>query len=587
MDTSAASTTSTEDDQKAPRAYWFALGFISMGVTMVMIDATIVNVAIPQVTADLKLVPTDIQWINSIYALVFASLLISVGKLGDSIGRRLIFVMGVTVFVLASVIAATAQTGEVIIAGRALQGVGGAMMITSSLSLLNTMFRGKDRAIAFAIWGATVGTVAALGPLLGGFLTSSYSWRWAFLINVPIAIVSITGALLLAPESKDTISKRGLDLPGVLLSSFGLGALIFGLIEGQNYGWWAPRGSDIAIGPFSWPIEAISPVPIAFALSLLALFLFIRIESSRAAEDQVITLDLTLFKIRSFAWGNLIGLCIMFGEFGMILTLPIYLQNGLGYTALKAGVTTAFIMVGALIAAPASGKLTQVRGPLAVVRAGLILEVIAMIGVGATYSADATQLQFAPWLLLFGAGIGLGTAQLVNVILRDVPVNKSGQASGTQSTSRQVGTALGVAVLGAVLWTSLGSNLTTALQKPEIGFSAQQASGVSDAVVQSSGVIINANPEAVPADQLISAQYGEAVQTAAEESFATATAYATYVGAGFVAVGVLGTVVGMRRRRDESDHSEEQPEAPLTHSETVETPSSAETTQPAQSSPIA
>ncbi len=528
---------------------------------MVMIDATIVNVAIPQVSADLNLVPTDIQWINSIYALVFASLLITMGKLGDTLGRRLLFLSGVSIFVLASIIAATAHSGEVVIIGRAIQGVGGAMMITASLSLLNTMFRGKDRAIAFAIWGATVGTVAALGPLLGGFLTSEYSWRWAFLINVPIAIISILGVAFLAPESKDTLSKRGLDLPGVLLSAFGLGALVFGLIEGQSYGWWAPRGSDIAIGPFAWPINAISPVPVAFALSAILLFVFVRVEATRAAEGQAITLDLALFKIRSFAWGNLVGLCIMFGEFGLILTLPIYLQNGLGFTALKAGATTAFIMLGALMVAPASGKLTQMRGPLAVVRIGLILEVIAMIRIGSIYSPSATQLQFAPWLILFGAGVGLGTAQLVNVVLRDVPISESGQASGTQSTSRQIGTALGVAILGAVLWTTLGTSLTSALEAPDVGFSHQEATAISDDVVRRGGVTINANSETIDPTQLITgrdARYGIKIQTAAESSFAKATAYATYVGAGFVAIGVLGTIVGMRRREDEQDHSGEQ-----------------------------
>ena len=550
----------SEDAVKTPRSLWYALGFISMGVTMVMIDATILNVAIPQVSADLKLVPTDIQWINSIYALVFAALLITMGKLGDTIGRRRIFISGVVIFVVASLIAATAQSGETVIAGRALQGIGGAMMIPASLSLLNTMFRGRDRAIAFAIWGATIGTVGALGPLLGGFVTSNYSWRWAFIINVPVAIISIIGVRLLVPESRDTHSRRGLDIPGVALSAIGLGALVFGLIEGQNYGWWTPRGNDVSLGPIAWPIDAISPVPVAFLISALALYAFIKVEAARAAADRVFTLDLTLFKIRSFSWGNLVGACIMFGEFGMILTLPLFLQNVLGFTAMKAGATVAFIMVGALIAAPASGKLTQLRGPLFVVRLGLTLEVIAMVGVGMTYSANATQWQFAPWLMLFGAGIGLGTAQLVNVILRDVPVDKSGQASGTQSTSRQVGTALGIAILGAVLWTSLGTGLASDLQS-SAGLSAQEARQISDQVVQSAGVTINSID--VPPQALLDVQYSPEVQQAAKESFAAATAQATYVGAGFVAVGVLGTIIGMRRREDEQDHPDDGSATPI------------------------
>ncbi|HCK79491.1 MAG TPA: MFS transporter [Actinobacteria bacterium] len=542
----------SDQGAKAPRSYWFALAFISMGVTMVMIDATIVNVAIPQVTADLNLQPTDILWINSIYALVFAALLISMGKLADSIGRRLVFVLGVAIFVIASLIAALAPSGEVIIAGRAIQGVGGAMMITASLSLLNSMFRGKDRAIAFAIWGAMVGTVAALGPLLGGFLTSEYSWRWAFAINVPIAVVSIAGALALAPEAKDTTSKRGLDLPGVLLSALGLGALIFALIQGQVFGWWAPKNPDLAIGAISWPLTSISPVPVALLISVVSITAFVVVERRRASADKVYTLDLDLFKVRTFAWGNLTGLCIMFGEFGIILTLPIYLQNGLGFSALKAGCTTAFIMVGALLAAPASGRLTQAKGPMFVVRTGLLIEGLAMAAVGLTYAPDTSQWAYVPWLALFGVGVGLGTAPLVNVILRDVPVDKSGQASGTQSTSRQVGTALGVAILGAVLWTSLGSTLTADLQQPQVGLSAQEAQKVADSIVASSGVTINANAEAVPPQELIGATYGPAVQQAAEDAFARSTAAATYVGAGFVLLGLLATL-GRTRRREDAD----------------------------------
>jgi EmrB/QacA subfamily drug resistance transporter len=510
----------------------------------------------PAIAADLALVPTDIQWINSIYALVFASLLITMGKTADVVGRRRIFLTGAVLFVAASMIAATAQAGEVLIAGRALQGVGGAMMIPASLSLLNTLFRGKDRAIAFAIWGATIGTVAALGPLVGGFLTTALSWRWAFLINLPVAALSIIGVLLLVSESRDDKATKGFDIAGVLLSAIGLGALVFGLIEGQAFGWWAPQG-DVAIGPLTWPFSSISPVPVAFALSALLLFSFVRVEAARAARGQAVVLDLSLFRIRSFAWGNVIGMCIMFGEFGMILTLPLFLQNVLGFTALKAGVTTAAIMVGALVAAPSSGRLTQARGPVFVVRLGLTLEVIAMIGIAAMYSADATQLDFIPWLLLFGVGVGLGTAQLINVVLRDVPVAKSGQASGTQSTSRQVGTALGVAILGAVLWTTLGGLLPGTLEA-ETSRDPVSAQAITDEVVASSGVTINSID--VSSDQLLAERYGPDVARAAAEGFSQATAVATLVGAGFVAVGVLGSFVGFRRRTDDDGAADsEQP----------------------------
>lgn len=535
------------------RKRWFALAFLSTGVTMVMIDATIVNVSIPAIAAELSLAPTDIQWINSIYALVFAALLITMGKAGDVVGRKRMFLGGAVVFVVASVIAATAQGGETIIVGRALQGIGGAMMLPASLSLLNTMFRGRERAIAFAVWGATIGTVSTLGPLLGGFLTTNFSWRWAFLINLPIAALSIIGVILTATESRDEERLPGFDIAGVVLSAFGLGALVFGLIQGQEFGWWTPRG-DLELGPVAWPFDQISPVPIAFLLSALLLAWFIRLEAARAAQGLTVVLDLSLFRIRSFAWGNVVGLCIMFGEFGMILTLPLFLQNVLGYTALKAGATVAAIMVGALLAAPSSGRLTQSRGPVFVVRLGLSFEVIAMIGIAATYSPSASQWGFVPWLLMFGAGIGLGTAQLINVILRDVPMTQSGQASGTQSTSRQVGVALGVAVLGAVLWTSLGGLLTPNLET-KAGIPPAQAQEITDEIVSSSGVIINSID--VPPGELVGARYGDEVSQVAQSSFAEATAAATLVGAGFVAIGLLGSFVGFRRRAYEDGSADD------------------------------
>jgi Major Facilitator Superfamily len=333
----------------------------------------------------------------------------------------------------------------------------------------------------------------------------------------------------------------------------GLGALVFGLIQGQEFGWWSPRG-DVALGPVQWPLDAISPVPVSFLLSALLIAVFIKVEAARAAAGKTVVLDLSLFHIRSFSWGNVVGLCIMFGEFGLILTLPLFLQNVLGYTALKAGATVAAIMVGALLAAPSSGRLTQSRGPAFVVRLGLSLEVIAMIGIAATYSPSATQLAFIPWLLLFGAGVGLGTAQLINVILRDVPPNQSGQASGTQSTSRQVGVALGVAVLGAVLWTTLSGLLTPDLQS-QAGLSPAQAQQVTDEIVGSSGVIINSVD--VPPTALVGARYGDEVADVAASSFSQATAAATLVGAGFVAIGVLGSFVGFRRRAFEDGSADD------------------------------
>jgi EmrB/QacA subfamily drug resistance transporter len=510
------------------RLRWVALGFMSLGVSMVMIDATIVNVAIPVISSDLSLTPTDVQWVNSIYSLTFAALLITLGKAGDVFGRRLLFVLGATLFLVSSIIAARSQAGEVLIFGRFVQGIGGAMMIPASLSLLNTIFRGKDRAIAFAVWGATIGSVAAIGPLLGGFLTTQYSWRWAFLINLPVALILVIGTLLIVPESKDDDARRGLDIVGVLTSALGIGALVFGLIEGQRYGWWSVLGEP-TIGPFTWPLDSLSPIPFVFLLSAVMIYVFVRVERARAAADRVVILDLDLFRIRSFAWGQVVGMVIMFGEFGILLTLPLFLQNVLGFTAIHAGATLAFVMVGALVSTPPSGRLVGRFGAIQIVRAGLALEIIGMLGLGWAYTIEATTWTFAPWLVLFGMGVGLSTAQITNVILRDVPVHKSGQASGTQSTSRQIGTALGVAVLGAVLWTSLGNSLGDQLNN-QPGVSAEQSAEVTELVVSSTGTALGDLREQDPA-----------IGLTADTAYAESTRFATWVGSAFLLIGLVGT----------------------------------------------
>lgn len=214
----------------ASRRRWAGLFFIALGVAMIIVDATIVNVAVPQIIKDLGITSSDAQWVQEVYTLVFAALLLVWGRLADRYGRRLLFVTGAAAFAAASVLAAFSQSGPELIGSRVLQGIAGAMMLPTSLSLLNAGFRGRDRAIAFAVWGSTIGGTAALGPLLGGWLTTSYSWRWAFGINVPIGLAVVAGTLLLVPESKEATAARGNDLAGALLSVLGFGGIIFGLI---------------------------------------------------------------------------------------------------------------------------------------------------------------------------------------------------------------------------------------------------------------------------------------------------------------------------------------------------------------------
>jgi len=233
------------------RRRWLGLFFIALGVAMIIVDATIVNVAVPQIIKDLGITSSDAQWVQEVYTLVFAALLLVWGRLADRYGRRLLFVTGAAAFAAASVLAALARSGPELIGSRVLQGIAAAMMLPTSLSLLNAGFRGRDRAIAFAVWGSTIGGTAALGPLLGGWLTTSYSWRWAFGINIPLGIAVVAGTLLLVPESRELSAARGNDLVGALLSVLGFGGIVFGLIQGRSYGWWTRTGL-VSVAGLGW-----------------------------------------------------------------------------------------------------------------------------------------------------------------------------------------------------------------------------------------------------------------------------------------------------------------------------------------------
>ena len=285
-----------------PRRWW-GLGVLALGLSMIVLDGTIVGVALPRIIEDLQLTLTDAQWVNSLYAMVFAALLLTVGRLGDRYGRRNLFVLGVVVFVLGSITAARAQGAESLIASRALQGVGGAMVLPSTLSSVNATFRGKDRAVAFGIWGAVMAGMAAVGPLLGGWLTTSYDWRWIFLVNIPVGALVIVGAFLVVPQTRDGVQARGLDVDGLLTSGIGLGLIVFALIEGTSLGWWTPK-ADLTVFGVTWPASApISPVPVAFAVGVLFLGMFVLWERHRARVRRDAILDLTLFSIPTFSWG--------------------------------------------------------------------------------------------------------------------------------------------------------------------------------------------------------------------------------------------------------------------------------------------
>ena len=514
----------------AARRRWAGLFFIALGVAMIIVDATIVNVAVPQIIKDLGITSSDAQWVQEVYTLVFAALLLVWGRLGDRYGRRLLFVIGAAAFASASVLAAFAQSGPELIGSRVLQGIAGAMMLPTSLSLLNAGFRGRDRAIAFAVWGSTIGGTAALGPLLGGWLTTSYSWRWAFGINIPLGLAVVTGTLLLVPESRETAASRGNDLAGALLSVLGFGGIVFGLIEGRNYGWWTRTGPvSIAGLGWRWPV---SPVPVAFAAGAACLIAFVAVELRRNAAGRIVLLDLRLFSIPSFRNGNIAAAIVSLGEFGLLFALPLWFENVRGFSAFETGVALLPLAIGSFAASGFGAQLARKKGPVFTVRLGIALELAGVAGIGVVVGPGTAWWATVPVLFVYGLGVGLATAQLTGVVLADVPVTSSGQGSGTQSTSRQVGSAFGIAILGTVLFSTLGAQLTRKLAGIP-GIPAGQRAAIVTAVKQSGGAAIS---------HLAADPRTAAVAAAAKDAFSQATRLTAFCAAFFLALGLLASL---------------------------------------------
>jgi len=512
------------------RNRWLGLAMLSLGVAMIIVDLSIVNVAIPVIIEDLGIDLTTAQWINTIYSLVFAALLVTLGRLGDIIGRRRVYLAGLTIFALASLLAGLAWSGEVLLAARFLQGIGGAAILPATLSIITAEFRGSERAIAFGIWGSVIGGMAALGPLIGGWLTTDVSWHWAFLINLPIAAVAFAGTLVFLAESRDPHTVRRFDFVGAALSAVGFAALVFGLIEGYGYGWWAPSG-DTAILGVAWPADApISIIPIVFAISAVALGAFawweLRLER---LGDRSAVFRFSLFGYPGYRWGNLAVLILSLGEFGLLFVVPLFLQGVVGYSAFDTGLTLLALAIGAFVAGPSAALLAGRIGAKWVVVIGMALEAVGILWIGQLFSPDLDGWTLVPPLFVYGVGVGLATAQLTNVALAQIPRDLSGVASGGTSTLRQVGSALGIAILGTVL--AIGLNEGTRDRLAEIPQLPPAAvDGIATAVEESAGQALG---------QIRQQPGAEPVVEAVAAAFVDAGRNASLVAAGFVLLGLL------------------------------------------------
>jgi EmrB/QacA subfamily drug resistance transporter len=518
---------------------WIGLLFISLAISLVIIDGTIVNTIFPEMIKDLALTSTEVQWVQESYILVFASTLLIWGSLADRMGRRRLLIVGIVVFIASSIWAGSADSASSLILSRVVQGVGGAMVLPTTLSLVNATFQGRERGIAFAVWGSTIGGMVAVGPVLGGWLATDFTWRWAFLINVPLGILIIVGLLLFATESKSPGARKAIDWVGAVLSVLLFGPLVFGLIEGRVYGWWSvnPK-SSFAIGNFTWAESGISVIPVALGIALVAGIIFVWWETNRQRKDQGVLLDLNLFRIASFRNGSVAALIISMGEFGLIFAIPLWLQNVIGMTPIGAGLVLLWLAGGAFFASGIGGALSGKLPPARAVQLGVLLELLGIVGFALVASTDTGWQAIAPFLFLYGIGVGLATAQLTGVIMVDVPMEQNGQGSGSQSTVRQIGSALGIAVIGTMLFTGTEASLENRLD--EFGVPAAIQSQIVTTVVDSAGSVIPQLSDIAQASGVDSAT-ADSIQLASGEAFTDGAQLAAYAAAGFLVLGFFST----------------------------------------------
>ncbi len=437
---------------------WWTLLLVSIATFMLLLDVTVVNVALPDIQRELHASLSSLQWVVDAYSLMLAAFLLTAGSLGDRLGRRRVFTIGFAIFTGASFLCGISDDPTLLNLARGLQGIGGAGMFATSLALIGQEFHGKDRATAFGVWGAVVGGAVAVGPLIGGVITENFGWEWIFFVNVPIGIVAMA---LTERKIVNVFAERPepVDIPGLVTFSASLFLLIFGLIRGNPEGW----GSAVIVAC------------LVGAAVLMAIFVAIE------RRTQHPMLDLTLFRKAAFNGVSIVAFALSGGMFALFLYLTIYMQGVLDYSPLEAGLRFLPLTVLGFVVAPISGALSH-RIPIRV----LLGVGLGLVGVGLLLMHGVTPS--SGWTdLLFGfliAGIGIGTTNpgIGQAAIAVVPVEKSGMGSGINTTFRQVGIATGVAGLGAVFQGQVNSKLGEMLPHAPAGLGEVVASGGSRAV---------------------------------------------------------------------------------------------------------
>jgi EmrB/QacA subfamily drug resistance transporter len=421
--------------EKHPNRWW-TLAAVCVATFMLLLDITVVNVALPDIAKDLKTSFSDLQWVIDAYALGLASLLLTAGALADRFGHRRIFVGGLVAFTLASILCGLASSPIFLILARGVQGIGGAAMFATSLSLIASAFHGPDRGTAFGIWGATIGAAVAIGPLVGGVLTEQISWESIFFVNVPIGIGGVVVALSRVDEFRSPSAQR-VDLPGLVTFSGGLFLLIFALVRGNAEGW----GSALIVG---------------FLVGSAVLLTAFVLAERRAREHAMF--DLTLFRKPAFGGASIAAFGLSASMFAMFLYITLYIQNSLGLSPQQTGLRFLPLTVVSFFVAPAAGRVSRTVPVRFLFGLGMTLVAGGLLWMSGI-DAGSKWTALLPGFILAGAGIGMVNPSLAQAAVGVVPPQRSGMASGINSTFRQVGIATGIAGLGAIFQGILTSKI--------------------------------------------------------------------------------------------------------------------------------
>jgi EmrB/QacA subfamily drug resistance transporter len=440
---------------------WLTLGCVAFALFMVMLDNTVVNVALPSIQRDLGIGLSELQWTVNAYALTFAVLMLTGGKLADFLGRRRVFIAGLAVFTASSLACGLATSGEMLIAARTVQGIGAALMMPATLSIISATFPVQQRGLAIGIWAGVSAMALAIGPLVGGLLTQHIDWSWIFFINVPIGVLAIVAARLFIRESRDPSTNQRLDIPGLLTSGIALFALTFALIEANDYGWTSPTILSL------------------FAVAGIGFVAFVLLE----LHQRVPMLDLSLFRNGTFAGANIVVLLVFLAMFGVFFFVSLYVQGILGYSAVQAGAIFLPMTVLIMFVAPVAGKLSDRLGSRWLIVAGMAF-LVAHLLLLSNLDVDSTFWNILPALILGGFGMGLTMTPATAAAIGSVPIAKAGIGSGVLNTFRQVGGALGIAVMGAIV----ASQIHVAPAAP--AFREQFMDGFSTALRVAAGIAL-------------------------------------------------------------------------------------------------